>query len=81
MYFEDEKINRMTAFQVQHTAETMQVVFDKKYFSDEELLKILNFMRLEFLAKKIDFDEDIEELGAEINRNWWLKNKTRFIKD
>ena len=59
----------------------MQVSFDKKYFSDDELLKILNFLRLEFLAKKIDFDEDIEALGAEINRNWWLKNKKRFIKE
>lgn len=68
-------------FQVQHTAETMQVSFDKKYFSNEELLKILNFLRVEFLAKKIDFDEDIEALGKEINRDWWLKNKNRFIKD
>lgn len=71
----------MTTFQVHHTAETMQVSFDKKYFNDDELLKILTFFRLEFLAKKIDFDEDIEALGAEINRDWWLKNKARFIKD
>jgi hypothetical protein len=71
----------MMTFQVQQTAETMQVVFDRKHFSDEELLKILSFLRLEFLAKKIDFDEDIEDLGREINRDWWLKNKTRFIKD
>jgi hypothetical protein len=71
----------MTTFQVKHNAETMQVSFDKKYFSDDELLKILNFLRLEFLAKKIDFDEDIEALGVEINRNWWLKNKSRFIKE
>lgn len=71
----------MTTFQVQHTAETVQVVFDKNYFSEEELLKILNFLRIEFLAKKIDFDEDIEVLGKEIKRDWWLKNKSRFIKD
>lgn len=60
----------MTAFQVQHTAETVQVVFDKNYFSEEELLKILSLLRLEFLAKKIDFDEDIEALGTEIKRDW-----------
>ena len=71
----------MTTFQVQHTAETVQVVFDKNYFSEEELLKILNFLRLEFLAKKIDFDENIEALGTEIKRDWWLKNKSRFVKD
>lgn len=71
----------MTTFQIQHTAETVQVVFDKKHFSEEELLKILNFLRLEFLAKKIDFNEDIEALGNEIKHDWWLKNKNRFIKD
>jgi hypothetical protein len=59
----------MTPFQVQHTAETVQVVFDKNYFSEEELFKILNFLRLEFLGKKIDFDEDIEALGTEIKRD------------
>ena len=42
----------MTAFQVQHSTESVQVTFDRKYFSEDELLKLLNFLRVEFLAKK-----------------------------
>jgi hypothetical protein len=71
----------MTSFQVQHTDETIQVTFDKKHFNEDELLKILSFLRLEFLAKKIDFDENMESLGNEIKKDWWIKNKNRFIKD
>lgn len=74
------KIKTMTAFKVQHSAESVQVTFDKKYFSDDELLKLLNFLRVEFLAKKINFGEDIEALGNEIKQDWWLKNKDRFKK-
>ena len=75
------KIKIMTAFHVQHSPESVQVTFDRKYFSEDELLKLLNFLRVEFLAKKINFGEDIETLGKEIKQDWWLKNKHRFIKE
>ena len=71
----------MTPFQVQHSKESVQVTFDRKYFSEDELLKLLNFLRVEFLAKKINFSDDIEALGKEIKQDWWLKNKHRFIKE
>lgn len=71
----------MTAFQVQNTPDTLQIIVDKKYFNDEELLKILNYLRVEFLAKKIDFDEDLETFGEEIKQDWWNVNKGRFIEN
>lgn len=71
----------MTAFQVQNTPETLQVIVDKKYFNEEELLRILNYLRVEFLAKKIDFDEDLEAFGEEIKQDWWSANKGRFIEE
>jgi hypothetical protein len=36
---------------------------------------------MEYLAKKIDLDESIEDLGEEMKLNWWSKNKDRFIKE
>ena len=47
----------MTAFQVQHNAESVQVTFDKKYFSNDDLLKLLHFLHLELPAKKKHFAE------------------------
>ena len=57
------------------------MTIDKSFFNEEELLKMLSFLRVEYLAKKIDFNEDIEMLGDEIKRDWWAKNKHRFIKE
>jgi hypothetical protein len=71
----------MTAFQIQHTAKSIQITLDKSFFSEEELLKMLTFIRVEYLAKKINFDKDIEILGDEIKKDWWTKNKHRFIEE
>jgi len=34
---------------------------------------------LEALADKVDFGEEIEDLGEEIKEDWWQSNKDRFI--
>lgn len=71
----------MTAFQIQNTPDSLQLTLDKKYFKEEELLMIMNYLNVEFLARKIDFDQDIEDFGEEIKRDWWSTNKGRFIEE
>lgn len=71
----------MTAFQVQNTPETLQLTLDKKYFNEDDLLRIMNYIKVEFLARKIDFDQDIEAFGEEIKKDWWSTNKSRFIEE
>lgn len=71
----------MTALRIQQNEDFIQFTLDKKYFSEEELLQVLNFLNIEILAKKIDFQEDIESLGEEIKQDWWTANKYRFVKD
>jgi len=39
----------------------------------------MNRIRLEYLAKVVDFDENIELLAEEIKSNWWDKNKNRLL--
>jgi hypothetical protein len=71
----------MTAFLIQHTPESLHLTLDKNYFKEEELLQIMNYLKVEFLARKIDFDQDIEDLGEEIKQGWWEANKNRFIEE
>lgn len=52
---------------------------DKNSINKESLVQFIDNLRLESLADKVDFDEDIEELGEEIKEDWWKKNKDRFI--
>ena len=51
----------MTAFQVQHTNESVQVTFDKKSFSDEQLLKLLNFLGVGVKEKKDNESIDLKQ--------------------
>jgi len=55
------------------------ISIDKDAIDKKTLLKYLESLRLELLAREVDFDEDIERLGEEIKAKWWAKNKDRFI--
>lgn len=55
------------------------ISIDKKMIDKEVLMGFLDNLRLEFLAQKVNFDEDIEALGEEIKEEWWKNNKDRFI--
>jgi hypothetical protein len=41
----------------------------------------IEYLRTEYLAQKIDFDETIEELGTEIKHSWWQHNKAKYIQE
>ena len=55
------------------------ISIDKKAIDKDTLLRVIEQLRLEFLAQKVNFDLSIEELGEEITKNWWAGNKDRFI--
>ena len=63
------------------SGERFLVSIDKNFIDKASLIEMLERIRLEYLAQKIDFKEDLTELGENIKSDWWQKNKARFIKD
>lgn len=57
------------------------ISIDKKSIDKDALLQFLEILRLEALAEKVDFQEDIEEVGKEIKSDWWKSNKNKFIPE
>jgi len=55
------------------------ISIDKRSINKDALLQFLENLRLEALADKVDFGEEIEDLGEEIKGDWWQTNKDRFI--
>ena len=55
------------------------ISIDKNLINKDLLLQFVDNLRLEFLARKVDFGKDIEDLGEEIKEHWWKENKDRFI--
>ncbi len=69
----------MQAIDLQTTDDKFLLTIDKTFIDKEFLLRLIENIRLEYLARKVDFDESIEYLGDEIKEDWWQKNKSRFI--
>lgn len=71
----------MTGIQLNTQNDKYLISIDKSMFDKEWLVKLLENLRVEELARKFDFDESIETLGEEIKADWWEKNKKRFINE
>jgi hypothetical protein len=70
----------MKAIEVKNQKDKFLITLDKSYFDKESLYGILEKLRIEYLANKVNFDASIEKLGEEIKEDWWKKNKKKYIK-
>jgi hypothetical protein len=71
----------MTGIQLNTQNDKYLISIDKSVFDKEWLVKLLESLRVEKLARKFNFDESIETLGEEIKADWWAKNKNLFINE
>lgn len=55
------------------------ISIDKNFIEKDFLFDLMTRIRLEYLAKKVDFDESIEILADEIKDKWWKQNKERLL--
>lgn len=47
----------------------------------ESVQRIIDYIRYQELTSKSKArQEDVDKLAAEVNRNWWEKNKDSFLK-
>ena len=68
----------MDAIILDTTASTFNIGLDRKFFTAKQVKQIVNWLQVEFLAQKVNFDPSIEALGEEIHENWWKNNCGRF---
>lgn len=70
----------MEAIQIQSAESTIQITVDKKMVNMDFLVDLMEQLRIEYLAKTVDFSEDIIRIGDEIKKTWWQKNKEDFLQ-
>jgi len=73
------KTKDMRAVTLDTSEDRFIISIDKNSINKDALLQFLENLRLEALADKVDFGEEIEDLGEEIKEDWWQSNKDRFI--
>ncbi|HRF37332.1 MAG TPA: hypothetical protein PK198_00970 [Saprospiraceae bacterium] len=57
------------------------ISIEKNLVAKDRLLQLLNDLRIELLADKVDFGSQLEELDETIKQQWWDQNKRRFIPE
>ena len=71
----------MTSIRLDTQNDKYTISVDKSAFDKAWIVRLVENLRMEELARQFDFGEEIEELGEEIKANWWAKNKARFIHE
>ncbi len=69
----------MRAIEFNSNKDRFLISIDKSFIDQKVLYGLLDNMRLELLAKKINFSKSVEEIGDEIKADWWKKNKKKFL--
>ena len=68
----------MQAITIHSNKDQYIINIDKKRFDQDTLLKMMEWLRLEELAMKMNTDETILDISEEIKSDWWERNKGRF---
>ena len=70
----------MEAIKIQSTESTIQIVLDKSIVNIDFLVELMEQLRIEYLANRIDFSEEIMGIGDEMKKTWWQTHKDEFLK-
>ena len=71
----------MKGLNIQSESDQIIITISKNKFDENYLLKMIERMNIEYLAKKADFDERVLDIAEEINENWWKENERNFLKN
>jgi hypothetical protein len=69
----------MEAISIETTPDKYLISVDRNFLNKDFVLSLVEKLRLEHLAEKVDFDNGIEETGKSIKAEWWAKNKQRLL--
>jgi hypothetical protein len=58
--------------------ESYNLRFDKSFFDERQIKKILELIEIQILADKVNFDENILVLAKEIKTKIWNRVKSKY---
>jgi hypothetical protein len=64
----------------QTTETTVNLTFSKEYLNSQELLRLLEVLRIkELLSQSQATEDDAMALAEELKTAWWQQNQERFL--
>lgn len=69
----------MNSLSIEYTGNNIVLTLERNDFSDDFLRSFIRKWEVEKLAQQAQIDESVLEIADEINREWWERNKSRFL--
>jgi hypothetical protein len=70
----------MSAVELKEVNNRFILDMDKSVVDIEALFAFLESLKVDSMAKEINFDDNILSFAKEMKTTWWEANKSRFIK-
>ncbi len=70
----------MNNVKIEATDQNIMITVDRRLLDIDVLTEFLDKLRIEYLAKKINFSEEILDLAEEIRKDGWNAIKEQFLK-
>lgn len=69
----------MRAISVENAGDEFVIRLKKNSVDETFVMELLGRLRMEQLAKEVDLNSGVDDLGEEIKKEWWLKNGARLM--
>lgn len=69
----------MEAISLETTKDKVLITVDKSSISTDFVIRLVEQLRMEYLAQKVNFNEDLEKVAEDIKSDWWNNNKSRIL--
>jgi len=70
----------MRTISVENAGDEFVIRLKKNSVDETFVMELLGRLRMEQLAKEVDLNSGVDDLGEEIKKEWWLKNKSRLME-
>ena len=71
----------MEAIEIKPMDDRIIISIDKDAADSDFLMNLFDRLRTEELIKKAEFNPKILELSQEIKKNWWKRNREKFLEE
>ena len=70
----------MEGYKVKSSDTQIQISIDRSLVDIDSINNLLERLRVEELVKKAKFTEKVLNVAEEIKKNWWKKNKVKYME-
>jgi hypothetical protein len=74
-------MKNMNPIEVTSTDDKIVITIERASLELSVLVDLLNRLRIEQLVQKANFSEQLTDIGEQIKKEWWEKNKDRYLNN